>query len=285
MELPSVYARGFNSFTVPMRSPFRYPGGKTWLVPHLRQWLNARQIPPSEFVEPFAGGGIMGLTAAFEELAQHVTMVELDEQVAAVWGTILWEPGHGEELAEKIVSFELSRDSVLEALMETDGLLVDRAFRTILKNRVNRSGIIAPRASFLNAGENGKGLSSRWYPDTLKQRILNIVGIRDRVTFVQGDGLEVMRQNAANSEAVFFVDPPYTVAGRRLYAHWEMDHDGLFSVAETLAGDFLMTYDDDERIRTLAEGHGFDCRTVVMKTAHHVKRTELLISRDLSWLE
>jgi len=236
-------------------------------------------------VEPFAGGSIMGLTAAFEELAEHVTMVELDKQVAAVWGAILWEPGYGEELAERIVSFELSRDSVLEALTEIDSSLVDLAFRTILKNRVNRSGIIAPRASFLNAGENGKGISSRWYPDTLKRRILDIVGVRDRVTFVQGDGLQTMRQNAGNPDAVFFVDPPYTVAGRRLYTHWEMDHDDLFSVAETLAGDFLMTYDNDERIRTLAEKHGFEFRMVVMKTAHHAETTELLIGRDLSWLE
>jgi len=31
-------------------------------------------------VEPFAAGGIVGLTAAFEGLAKHVTMVELDRE-------------------------------------------------------------------------------------------------------------------------------------------------------------------------------------------------------------
>ncbi|MDP8791430.1 DNA adenine methylase, partial [Serratia marcescens] len=37
-------------------SPFRYPGGKTWLVPEVRKWLMASKVTPSVFVEPFAGG-------------------------------------------------------------------------------------------------------------------------------------------------------------------------------------------------------------------------------------
>ena len=40
---------------VPQRSPLRYPGGKTWLIPHIREWL--RQVQPTLLVEPFAGGG------------------------------------------------------------------------------------------------------------------------------------------------------------------------------------------------------------------------------------
>jgi len=55
-----------NVASVPQRSPFRYPGGKTWLVPYVRMWLKARPHPIEELIEPFAGGGIVGLTAAFE---------------------------------------------------------------------------------------------------------------------------------------------------------------------------------------------------------------------------
>jgi hypothetical protein len=58
---------------------FRYPGGKTWLVPRIRQWLASLETKPAEFVEPFAGGGIVSLTVAFEQLADSVTMVELDD--------------------------------------------------------------------------------------------------------------------------------------------------------------------------------------------------------------
>src|SRR5438067_6981748 len=78
-----------NVAQVPQRSPFRYPGGKTWLVPHVRAWLRSLPKKPQVFVEPFAGGGIISLTAAFEDLADKVLMVELDHEVAALWKTIL----------------------------------------------------------------------------------------------------------------------------------------------------------------------------------------------------
>jgi hypothetical protein len=49
--------RPVNVASVPQRSPFRYPGGKTWLVPYIRDWLGAKKKTPSRLVEPFAGGG------------------------------------------------------------------------------------------------------------------------------------------------------------------------------------------------------------------------------------
>src|SRR5438876_4319363 len=51
-----------NVASVPQRSPFRYPGGKTWLVPYIRSWLASKKSAVCILVEPFAGGGIVGLT-------------------------------------------------------------------------------------------------------------------------------------------------------------------------------------------------------------------------------
>lgn len=274
-----------NVASVPQRSPFRYPGGKTWLVPLVRRWLLSRSPLATDFIEPFCGGGIVSLTVAFEGLADRVTMVELDEQVAAVWNTILGDPDDAEWLAERIATFDLSVEAVREILGSEPNTEPERAFRTILANRVKRGGILAPGASLVKYGENGRGLASRWYPETLKKRILNIVGVRDRITFVHGDGIEVMRDRAYRSDAAFFIDPPYTVAAKRLYVHWDLKHEALFEVAGTLPGDFLMTYDNDERIRSLAAEHGFQIREVPMKNTHHTKMTELLVGRDLSWVD
>lgn len=82
---------------------------------------------------------------------------------------------------------------------------------------------------------------------------------------------------------MYFIDPPYTVTGRRLYTHSDMDHESLFGMASRLAGDFLMTYDAADEIRRLAYRHGFDIVEVPMKTTKHVKMTELLIGRCLDW--
>lgn len=278
--------RVVNVASIPFRSPFRYPGGKTWLVPRIRQWLLSKPAKPQLLIEPFAGGAIVGLTAAFESLAEQVILVERDPCVAAVWKTILG--ADGEWLAKRIVEFDLTAQSVDAALECEANTTRDLAFQTILRNRVNRGGILADGAGRVKHGENGKGLTSRWYPETLRKRILEIAQIRDRLTFIEGDGIQMMRENAARDDAAFFIDPPYTAAGKRagsrLYAYSELDHTELFSVASTLHGDFLMTYDNTPEIEAMARQHKFDSESVAMKNTHHARMTELLIGPNLVWL-
>lgn len=145
-----------------------------------------------------------------------------------------------------------------------------------------------PESSLIKFGENGKGLKSRWYLATLAKRVRDIGRIRDRLKIIEGDGIAVMEEHAT-SDAAFFIDPPYTAAGKkagtRLYAHYTLDHEKLFAVAARLNGPFLMTYDNADELVELANKHGFQTRTINMKNTHHARMTELLISRDLSWLD
>ncbi len=276
-----------NVASVPQRSPFRYPGGKTWLIPLFRRWVGAMFKKPALLVEPFAGGGIISMTAAFEDLAERVLMVEMDAQVAAVWRTILGKENGW--LANRMLTFELTVESAKAELAKKAKSTRELAFQTLLKNRTVHGGILAEGSSFLKHGENGRGILSRWYPQTIARRITNIEYVADRIDFVQGDGFEVMLSHAKNRDAVFFIDPPYTAggkkAGSRLYTHCEVDHERLFEVAECLRGEFLMTYDNAEEVRQLARKHGFQMKPVAMKNTHHAEMTELLISRDLDWLE
>lgn len=275
-----------NVSIVPHRSPFRYPGGKTWLVPRIRRWLVNLENRPAEFIESFAGGGIVSLSVAAEGLADHVTMVELDEQVAAVWQTIISE-GKGEWLSKKITGFELTPAALEKALAKKTKSTGERAFQTILKNRTYHGGILAQGSAPLKHGENGKGIKSRWYADTLKKRILDIDRWRDLIAFIQGDGIEVIKQHLMRPDAVFFLDPPYTAggkrAGKRLYTHSELDHENLFEVTSKVAGDFLMTYDDSEDVRQLAKKFNLDTELVAMRNTHHLAMKELLIGRNLDW--
>ncbi len=284
-----------NVASVEHLSPFRYPGGKTWLVPRILQWLSSQTrqqfhlspAHPVHFIEPFAGGGIVGLTVAARAIADHVTMVEIDEDVAAVWQTIL-DNEHWEWLTQQVTTFDLTYENVQAFLTRTNFSLRERAFATILKNRVNRGGILAPGAGFIKAGEDGKGIRSRWYPATIAKRIRTIVEMRDRITFIPGDGTSILRTYADRADAVFFIDPPYTVdgkrAGARLYRHSQLNHEELFELASNLQGDFLMTYDDADGVRALARRYGFDTQLVSMKNTHHAKMNELLIGQNLDWL-
>jgi len=274
-----------NVASVPQRSPFRYPGGKTWLVPQVRAWLGNLARRPRRLIEPFAGGGIVGLTAAFENFADGVVLVELDGDVAAVWRTIL--NGDAEWLAGRIVRFQLTEESARRELSMRSSSTRQRAFRTLLKNRVHHGGILARGSRMVRRGEAGRGVASRWYPETLKRRILCIAAIREKIEFVEADGMQMIQERAGEKDSVFFIDPPYTAsgkkAGKRLYAHFDLDHARLFELAAALRGDFLMTYDNSPGVLELVRRHGFDCEPIAMKNAHHAAQTELLIGRDLDW--
>ena len=287
MTEPRQFPKIVNVASVPQRSPFRYPGGKTWLVPYLRAWLKSLSFHPERFAEPFAGGAIISLTVGFEQLAHSVEMVELDEDVAAVWQIILGKDSNS--LVTRIRDFDVTGENVKAELAKPTPTQLQKAFNTILKNRTFHGGILAHGSSMIKHGENGKGIKSRWYAETLCQRILAITEIQDRFTFTEGDGIPYLETRLENPLAVFFIDPPYTAggngkrAGRRLYKHSELNHDNLFDIVARIKGHFLMTYDNDPEVITMARNRGFDTEVVPMKNTHHAAMMELLISRNLSW--
>ena len=275
-----------NVASVPQRSPFRYPGGKTWLVPYVRNWLASLPAKPRVFVEPFAGGGIIGLTVAAENLADRVTLGELDRAVAAVWQTMLSRDA--EWLVRRILTFDIQRDNVLRILARFPRTPRELAFQTLLRNRVQRGGILAPGASLVRNGENGRGVASRWYPRTLATRIRAIASMRNRIEFVAGDAFNLIHRFVRRKTAAFFVDPPYTAggkrAGRRLYAHNEVDHPMLFATLAKATCPVMLTYDDAEEVRDLAEQYGFRVEAVPMKNTHHAVVRELVITNAGSCL-
>jgi DNA adenine methylase len=272
-----------NVSSVPQRSPFRYPGGKTWLVPYIRDWLRHNKTRPARLIEPFAGGAIVSLTAAFEGLARHVIFAELDEDVASVWRVVL--NGQADWLAKQILHFDLTLENVVTVLRQDAAELREKAFQTILRNRVQRGGILADGAGLIKTGESGRGLNSRWYPETLARRIREINRQKDRMTFVEGDGFALIEEHKADAESVFYIDPPYTLADRRLYKVWQIDHARLFAAMAACKGDFLMSYDNTAEIVTLAKKHGFDCKPIAPLKSRGKVSTHLLIGKQLSeWL-
>ena len=273
-----------NVSSVPQRSPLRYPGGKTWLVPQIRKFLEGLDFRPEVFVEPFAGGGIASLTAVMEDYVDRAVLCEKDPDVANLWQCMIDD---AEGLARRVEDFDLTPDTLDRefAVPEVSGM--DAAFRTLLRNRVRRGGIMSNDASAIKQGEKGRGIASRWYADTLASRIRTIGSFSERLDFFQGDGASLVELCKDNCTAAFFVDPPYTAAGkragRRLYTYNEIDHEDLFDRMSRVRGSFMMTYDESAQVIELARSRGFHLAKVLMKNTHHAVMYELLItSHDLT---
>lgn len=272
-----------NVASVPQRSPFRYPGGKTWLIPIARKWFSSAS-DNAELIEPFAGGGIISLTAAAENYFNHIIMTELDEDVAAVWETIFSEKDY-DWLSNKILNFIVTPENINEVELHANEGTKERAFSTIVRNRTNHGGILAKGSGKIKTGEGGKGLSSRWYPETLVRRITEANKLRDKIQFINEDAFKIMRQQQNNSNAYFFIDPPYTIAGRRLYNLFDVDHRQIFEIIAKLQGHFLLTYDDTTEIRNFAKEFSLSYKTIPMQTTHLIKKEELLISDNFEWFD
>ena len=228
-------------------------------------------------------GGDCEPEAAFEGLARHVIFAELDEGVASVWRVVL--NGQADWLAKQILHFDLTLENVVTVLRQDAAELRAKAFQTILRNRVQRGGILADGAGLIKTGESGRGLNSRWYPETLARRIREINQQKDRMTFVEGDGFALIEEHKADAESVFYIDPPYTLAARRLYKVWQIDHARLFAAMAACKGDFLMSYDNTAEIAAMAKRHGFESRPVAKPGESAGRLSHLLVGKNLrSWL-
>ncbi len=275
-----------NVASVPQRSPFRYPGGKTWFVPAFRRWMQKQSKSPEVLVEPFAGGASIALAAICEGWTDHAVLVELDPEVAAVWQVV--SAGDAPLLAEKILHFELSYETVKEHLAQDVTSTLELAFKTVLRNRTFHGGILAPGSGLIKSGEAGKGIASRWYPETLAKRFAALHVVRHRLTVICDDALVCTQSYQRDPHCVFFIDPPYTAgskkAGKRLYSFSDLDHSELFRFCTDITGDFVMTYDNAIEVVALADKQNFQTRLIPMKNTHHAAMTELVIGRDLDWL-
>ena len=278
-EIPMLADKAVNIASVPQRSPLRYPGGKTWLVPEIRRYLEGLDFRPEVLVEPFAGGGIASLTAVMDCYVDHAVLCERDPDVSNLWRYILDD---AEELARRVEDFVPTIDNVNAVFADSDVSGMEAAFRTLLRNRVSRGGIMAKGASVMNRGENGNGISSRWYANTIASRIRTIGSYAGRLDFFQGDGVSLVELCKDNEAAAFFIDPPYTAAGkragRRLYTYNDIDHEDLFERMSRIRGTFMMTYDESTEVIEMARRRGFHLAKVPMKNTHHAVIHELLIT-------
>ena len=192
------------------------------------------------------------------------------------------------QLAKRILTFVLTIETVQDELAKEAHSLLDRAFRTILRNRTFHGGILAPGSGLIKNGEAGRGIASRWYPETLARRLATLDLVRHKLTVLTGDAFELIAPYLGRASAAFFIDPPYSAggknAGKRLYTHFELDHERLFALCDSMAGDFLMTYDNAEAVQEMAKTHSFQTRLIAMKNTHHAEMSELVVGKNLGWM-
>lgn len=240
-------------------TPFRYPGGKAFLADLLEERIKAHPTVDT-YAEPFAGGAGAAIELLARGAVQHLHLNDFDRRVHAAWWAILHRT---DDFIARIESTVLNLDTwrACRAIVEANEASADPfelGFATYFLNRTNHSGVIIGAGPIGGYNQTGKWLMHvRWYPETMIKRIKWLGDRRDYIRITNLDGLAFLRSYIAidAQRTFFFVDPPYVMAGAKLYmnAMSEIKHRDLagFLTGENAPPHWLVTYDDCQLINTV----------------------------------
>jgi site-specific DNA-adenine methylase len=244
-----------------------YPGRKHDFVKNAARHFRAH--PCHILLEPFSGSAVVGLSLLYAQIIKHLILVEKDEAVFCLLDGMLTDPN----LADRYAAFECTLENVLKVLKNEKG-----AFKYLVLSRVSN------RAKWW--GGLRTDIASRWCRDVVVPNLRRVYEMRDRITLINGDGLEVMRAHAADQSVGCFADPPYTAdatsKGHTVYRHHTLDHKKLFSLLASWRGPWLMTQDNNTLVRRLTTCHRFQTRRIRMNTSDNIIKHELSIWRKRS---
>ena len=248
-----------------LKSPLRYPGGKSRALKFL-----AKHLPRdfAEYREPFFGGGSVGLFLAqalmeAKKAAENSLFApdsprecrffasDLNYDVYCFWQVLKTQSTAliGEIQALKDQAKD-GRELYGAILRRRDGDLseIQRAVDFFVLNRITFSGVADC------GGYSQKAFESRFTQSSI-ERLAGIAPILRGFSFSHAGYEELL---FLGGEGVFiFLDPPYFSATKsRLYGrngdlHLGFDHARLCENLKKTAHKFLLTYDDCEYIRKL----------------------------------
>lgn len=242
----------------------QYPGRKCWFLRHAAKYF--RIHPCQTLIEPFAGSGLVGLSLLHAGIIDRLVLVEKDERMICLLEGLLDDP----TLADRYVAFSCTTANV-KGLLRSE----KSAFRYLVQSRCSN------RAKF--DGGLRTVIDERWCRDMVVRNIRRVYALRDRITVVESDGLEVMRQYSDDPNVGCFADPPYSAdaisKGHTMYRHHKLNHQKLFSILAGWRGPWLLTEDNSPMVRSLALCYRFRSKRVEMNTSDNRKTTELVLRR------
>lgn len=272
-----------------IKSPLRYPGGKSRALKFLSQFL-PKDI--DEFREPFFGGGSLGLYVAQNHSKAKIYANDLNYELFCFWQSLQRDCAglisgilklknsftEGKELYKFILS---RRNDELDELT--------RGIDFFILNRITFSGVVD------SGGYSQKSYESRFTPSSI-ERLETTSKILGNFAFFSSDYKEFLSEKSlceeslceeflskkslgksienipkvsntnqgknddkkSDEKSVFlFLDPPYFSASKsKLYGkkgilHTTFNHCELCEVLKSTKHKFLLTYDDSAFIRDL----------------------------------
>jgi DNA adenine methylase len=242
-------------------TPLRYPGGKGRLTNFFRLVFEQNKLMDGHYVEPYCGGGGIGISLLLLEYASSIHLNDVHRPVHAFWHSVL---NQTDELCEMIEGCHVTMDewdrqkAIQKRAKEVS--LLELGFSTFFLNRTNRSGILW---AGVIGGKQQNGpykLDARFNKGDLISRIRRIAGYSDRIHLYNQDAEQFIRSevSALPTKTLIYCDPPYYRKGGELYEH-HYQHEDHVQFARTIEHiqdkKWIVSYDNTPEIRAIYEAH------------------------------
>lgn len=228
-----------------IKSPLRYPGGKSKTAKHI-----VKRLPDfKEYREPFTGGASVFLNMKQKFPDKEYWINDLYPELYMFWMMCK------KELPGLVRQIKIWREKYKDGKELYNFLLENRtkfnhletaAFFFIL-NRITFSGTTE------SGGYSDQAFRLRFTPSCIN-RLEKLEGLFRGVSITNLDYKEVV--NKEGDDVLIFLDPPYFspvtgLYGRKGNMHIGFDHSEMASVLKESKHKWLITYDDCEEIRNL----------------------------------
>tara|TARA_E500000081_G_C6116826_1_gene345676 strand:+ start:795 stop:1670 length:876 start_codon:yes stop_codon:yes gene_type:complete len=273
-----------------LKTPLRYPGGKSKAIKTLSPWF-PKTI--SEYREPFIGGGSIAIEITKSNPNIPVWINDLYVPLYNFWVQLR---DSGEELSERVreekqrTLDEGDKDKVTASAKELFNRYkaeidtyndFEKAVAFFIMNKCSFSGLTenstfsqsASNSNFSLVGADKLAQFSKLIKDW---KITNI------------DYSEVMKENGS-SDTFVFLDPPYDIKdflyGKNREMHKSFDHDRFADDVYNCVHKFMITYNVNDRLKELYKNYNLKEWKLRYSMAHRGDKgtdenikTELLVT-------
>ena len=229
-----------------LKSPLRYPGGKSRAIQRMASLLPEEF---DEYREPFVGGGSFFIYLKQKRPGLKIWINDLNPELYCFWK---YAQIDSQKLANELFVIKKGRrngQELFDELLKIDVSTLtefERATRFFVLNRITFSGVVE------SGGYSQLAFESR-FTDSSIERVSKLDSLLEGIRITRLDYRRLLQDG---DPSVFtFLDPPYFKATKsRLYGrngilHTSFNHDEFAREMRNCSHSWLITYDDSPEIR------------------------------------
>jgi DNA adenine methylase len=231
---------------VMIKSPLRYPGGKSRAVQRIYRILPQEF---DEYREPFVGGGSLFIYLKQQRPDLKIWINDLNLELYYFWLNAQLDSEQLAKEVEKTKKQQTNGQKLFNEMVNADISMLtelERAVRFFILNRITFSGVVE------SGGYSQLAYETRFTPSSI-DRLAEVGKVLEGVTITHKDYSELLKDD---DERIFtFLDPPYfTTSKSKLYGkngtlHTGFDHEAFAREMKKCKQLWLITYDESPGVR------------------------------------